>query len=66
MGKDLISELSKLKMAEATIKRALDTSFSRVEKKKIFIELQKIQKEIELVKFKIQLEKEINKWKYVI
>lgn len=62
MSKELIDRLSKLKMAEANLRRTLDTkSFSSKGKSKIFKELDGIKKEIELVKFKLKLEKELKK-----
>ena len=62
MSKELIDKLSKLKLAEANLKRTLDTkSFSHKGKSKIFNELDNIKKEIELVKFKLKLEKELKK-----
>lgn len=62
MSKELIDKLSKLKMAEANLRRTLDTkSFSSKGKSKIFNELDNIKKEIQLVKFKLKIEKELKK-----
>ena len=62
MSKELIDKLSKLKLSEATLKRALDTnSYARKDRQKIFDEMEKIKKEIEMTKFKLKLEKELNK-----
>ena len=61
MSKELIDRLSKLKLTEATLKRALDTSFARKDKQKIFQEMEKIKKEIEMTKFKLKMEKELKK-----
>ena len=59
MSKELIDKLSKLKMSENSLKRTLDTKNFSKEKSKIFDQLQEIKKEIELIKFKLRLEKEI-------
>lgn len=62
MSKELIDRLSKLKLTEATLKRALDTnSYARKDRQKIFDEMEKIKKEIEMTKFKLKIEKELNK-----
>lgn len=61
MSKELIEKLSKLKLTEATLKRALDVGFSREDKQKIFREIDDIKKEIELTKFKLKMEKELDK-----
>lgn len=61
MSKELIDKLSKLKLTEATLKRALDTSFTRKDKQNIFQEMEKIKKEIEITKFKLKMEKELSK-----
>lgn len=61
MSKELIEKLSKLKLTEATLKRALDVGFSREDKQKIFREIDDIKKEIELTKFKLKMEKELGK-----
>ena len=62
MSKELIEKLSKLKMTEASLKRSLDSkSFSSKGKSKIFKELEGIKNEIELVKFKLKIEKEMKK-----
>lgn len=61
MSKELIDKLSKLKLTEATLKRALDKNFVKEDKQKIFKELKEIKKEIELTKFKLKMEKELSK-----
>ena len=61
MGKDLIEELSNLKLKENALKRYLDTTFNQETRIKIFKDLQDIAKKIEQAKFKIQLEKELKK-----
>ena len=61
MSKELIDKLSKLKLTEATLKRALDKNFIKEDKQKIFKELEEIKKEIELTKFKLKIEKELGK-----
>lgn len=62
MSKELIDKLSNLKMTERLLRRALDTKcYSRENKNKVFNELQKTIKEIELVKFKLKMEKELKK-----
>ena len=61
MSKELIDKLSKLKLTEATLKRALDKNFVKEDKQKIFKELEEIKKEIELTKFKLKMEKELSK-----
>lgn len=61
MSKELIEKLSKLKLTEATLKRALDVGFSREDKQKIFREIDDIKKEIELTKFKLKMKKELDK-----
>lgn len=62
MSKDLIEKLSNLKMAERLLRRTLDTTCYTTEKKmKIFKQLEDVQEQIKLIKFKLRLEKEINK-----
>lgn len=65
MSKELIDKLSNLKLARNSLKRLLDTkSFSPKTKTKVFSELEKVNQEIELVKFKLKLEKELNSEKF--
>lgn len=62
MSKELITQLSNLKIKESALKRNLDlVCFNQQKKSKIFEELTKVQEEIKLIKFKLRLEKEINK-----
>lgn len=70
MSKELIDKLSNLKMTEKLLRRTLDTScYTSEKKRKVFKELEDVQKQIELVKFKLKLEKEIKKneksWKEI-
>lgn len=61
MSKELIDKLSKLKLEETSLKRILDTkSFASKGKPRIFQRLQEVKKEIDLVKFKLRMEKELN------
>jgi len=61
MSKELIDRLSKLKLIEGALKRSLDTKNFSNNKSKIFDELEKTKKEIELIKFKLKMEKELKK-----
>lgn len=62
MSKELINKLSKLKMAERCLRRTLDMkSFTTDGKARIFNQILQIEKEIDLIKFKIRLEKEMKK-----
>ena len=60
MSKNLIEELSNLKIQESTLLRYLDTRDVN-KRKKAFDDLKEIRKQINLVKFKIKLEKEMRK-----
>lgn len=60
MREDLIDKLSKLNMSEKMIKRCLDIKcYDEESRRKCFVELQQIQKEIQKIKFKLRMEKEI-------
>ena len=60
MREDLIDKLSKLNMSENMIKRCLDIKcYDEESRRKFFVELQQIQKEIQKIKFKLRMEKEI-------
>ena len=62
MSKELNDKLSNLKMTEKLLRRTLDMACYTTEKKrKIFKQLEDVQEQIKLVKFKLRLEKEINK-----
>lgn len=59
---ELIDKLSKLKLEENCLKRNLDMNYLDLElRTKIFKRIKENKKEIELVKFKIRLEKEMKK-----
>ena len=59
---ELIDKLSKLKLEETCLKRNLDMNYLDEEMRtKIFKRIKENKKEIELVKFKIKLEKEMKK-----
>lgn len=58
----LIEKLAMLEMGEKSIKRNLNTYYVDKEKRaKLFGKLHKIQKDIERVKFKLRIEREIRK-----
>ena len=62
MNNELIDKLSKLKLEESCLKRNLDMNYLDLElRTKIFKRIKENKKEIELVKFKIRLEKEMKK-----
>ena len=62
MSKDLITKLSNLKLKESSLKRCLDkNSFNSKGKARVFEELEKVENEIKLTKFKLRLEKEMKK-----
>ena len=59
---ELIEELSKLELERNYLKRNLDMNYLDMElRTKIFNRIKQNKKEIELVKFKIRLEKELRK-----
>lgn len=62
MSKDLITKLSNLKLKESSLKRCLDKNcFNSRGKARVFKELEKVENEIKLTKFKLRLEKEMKK-----
>lgn len=62
MSKDLITQLSNLKLKESSLKRCLDKNcFNSKGKARVFKELEKVENEIKLTKFKLRLEKEMKK-----
>lgn len=66
MNNDLIEKLSLLTLEKKYLKRELDTNWYDREKRiKTFNKIKSIDKEIEFVKFKIQLERKLkNDFKY--
>ena len=59
---ELIEKLSNLEMQKKSLLRALDRVYNDLElRTKTFNEVKKTKKEIEQLKFRIRLEKEINK-----
>lgn len=61
MSRELIDELSKLKLRESYLKRCLDNNYyNRKIKAKVFEELKKVEKQIKIGKFKLRLEKELD------
>lgn len=62
MNNELIEKLSKLKLEENCLKRNLDVNYLDSElRTKLFKRIKENKKEIQLVKFKIRLEKEMKK-----
>ena len=62
MSNELISKLSKLKLERGCIKRNIDTNYKHPKiKTELFERLKEVDKEIEKVKFKLKLEKEMKK-----
>lgn len=60
MNNDLIEKLSLLTLEKKYLKRELDTNWYDREKRiKIFDKIKNVNKEIEYVKFKLQLERKI-------
>lgn len=58
----LIDKLAMLDMEEKSIRRNLNTYYVDIEKRtKLFAKLNKVKKEIEKVKFKLRVEREIRK-----
>lgn len=61
MNNELIEELSKLKLEEKSLKRSIDVTYYDKEKRtKYFLELRKVKNQIENVKFRIRLNKELH------
>ena len=59
---ELIEQLSNLKLQEKALLRALDRAYNDIDMRtKLFNKIKNIKKEIELVKFKIRLERELKK-----
>ena len=64
MSNELITKLSNLKMEKNYIKRAIDTNYNKLNIRiELFERLKEIDKEIEKVKFKLKLEKEMKNGK---
>ena len=62
MNNELIEILSKLKAEESATKRALDKYYKDDKKReKLFYKLNQIKKKQEMIKFKIRLERQMNK-----
>ena len=62
MNKDLIEKLSLLKLEKKYLKRELDNKWhDREEKQKLFDRIKDVNKEIEYVKFKLELERKMKK-----
>ena len=60
MNDKLIDELSRLKLEETSLKRCLDRAFYDYDKRtELFNRIKEIKKEIEQIKFKLRLEKEM-------
>lgn len=59
MNNTLIEQLSRLKLEESALKRALDKNLSAKERKKTFDRLKFVLNEQKKIKFKIHLEKEM-------
>ena len=60
MSNELINQLSKLKLERNSIKRNIDTNYrNRKIRIDLFNKLKEVDKEIEKVKFKLRLEKEM-------
>lgn len=62
MNNDLIEKLSLLELEKKYLKRELDNKwYDRKEKQKLFDRINDVNKEIEYVKFKLELERKIRK-----
>lgn len=61
MNNTLIEQLSKLKLEEVAVKRGLDKNLSNKERTKMFNRLKEIKKKKEAIKFKIELERKMNR-----
>ena len=62
MSRDLITKLSNLTLKQSALKRCLDKNcFNSRGKARVFKELEKVENEIKLTKFKLRLEKEMKK-----
>lgn len=61
MNNKLIDELTQLEIKFKYLKRQLDMTNNKEKRTEIFNSVKKTQKEIEKVKFKIRLEREIRK-----
>ena len=62
MSKELIDELAELKLEKNSLMRATEYKFnSNKKREKLFFRLRDVNKEIEKVKFKLRLEKEMKK-----
>ena len=65
MNNDLIEKLSLLTLEKKYLKRELDTNWYDREKRiKTFDKIKNIDKEIEFVKFKLQIERKKDDFKY--
>jgi hypothetical protein len=60
MNDTLIDKLSRLKMEEASLKRALDKNLTVEMRTRTFNRLKEVLKEKEMVKFKLKVRKEMN------
>ncbi len=62
MNNDLIEKLSLLELEKKYLKRELDNKwYDRKEKQKLFDRINDVNKEIEYVKFKLELERKMKK-----
>ena len=61
MNNTLIEQLSRLNLEETALKRRLDKKLSSTERKKSFDRLKQVINEEKRIKFKIQLERKIQK-----
>ena len=62
MNNDLIEKISNLELEKKSLIRCLDTSYFDYEKRtELFNRIKEIKKEIQQIKFKIRLEKELKK-----
>lgn len=59
MNDTLIDKLSRLKMEEASLKRALDKNLTVETRTRTFNRLKEVLKEKEMVKFKLKVKKEM-------
>ena len=63
MNNNLIGKLSLLELEKKYLKRELDNKwYDRKEKQKLFNRIKDVNKEIEYVKFKLELERKMKKW----
>ena len=63
MSNNLIGELSLLKLEKKYLKRELDNNwYNKIETQRLFNKIMEVNKKIEYVKFKLELERKIKKW----